>query len=355
MKLHSVGKKRILVFCPKMYSLDRMFQKGFEANGFDTYIYDYRANLSDILKKLFSHRNLLTYKLRKQFNDIVFSKINKRHIEIFEEIEPDIVLIYNHEMFLPSTLKFIGKSATIFFYLGDSPFYSKTENKYNLSLLEHANSILVPDTFWIQQLRQIGYTNMHHFITYPTIQVNNTIENRFSISNSDQCDFIYIGRSYNHSWGYKRALFLSKFTGYNLQVFGDKSWDQWLDCFDGLKDHFTRIDGRLDQNKMVEKLRQSKIYPVDSNPGIVNGLHLRIFDSISNGVLPIIEYRKDIDLVFQGIEVPLIHSYSECKKIADKYLNDDDLRISVLKGLRRYVGENLNPERVVLKLLEKII
>src|ERR1043165_2248822 len=66
----------------------------------------------------------------------------------------------------------------------------------------------------------------------------------------------------------------------------------------------------------------SKIVPVDANPGIINGVHIRAFDCLASGTLPLVEYRKDLDSIFKGIDVPFIKNYNDIKDLCNEFLNN---------------------------------
>ena len=92
----------------------------------------------------------------------------------------------------------------------------------------------------------------------------------------------------------------------------------------------------------------------DANPAILNGVHLRVFDCIAMGVLPIVEYRKDHESFFQGVELPLIRTYDEARYVTQKYLKNDDLREKTLKELQQFVKTKFAPDVVLKRILEKL-
>ena len=69
---------------------------------------------------------------------------------------------------------------------------------------------------------------------------------------------------------------------------------------------------------------RTKIIPVDGNPSIINGAHLRLLEALAAGALPLIEYRKDVeDEIFRdaGIRLPIFKSYNEAAEIAAFWLS----------------------------------
>jgi spore maturation protein CgeB len=238
----------------------------------------------------------------------------------------------------------------IAFYLGDNPLYTFT-NSNNLSILFHSDLTICPDSFWLQQLSDIGVMNLiHHYLGYDKSQ--NYVINEDKVYSSD---LMFIGRSHPNSWGYKRMLFLDQFNELDMKIYANSnSWDYWINDFPKLKDKITLLSGRISHEEVNKLCNATKIYPVDSNPGLINGVHLRVFECIGSGILPIIEYKKDLDLIFKGIELPVIKQYGEGAELAKYYLENEDKRLSKIKELQAYVNENYDTKTKVNEILEKL-
>lgn len=342
---------KVLLLFPRFYSLDRSFKKGFELNGHEVLTFDYRQSLTKLAEKINSRKVKLSHSLRKRWENYYFEKINFKHKEIFNDYDPDVVLIYNNEMLLPGTMKEFRKRARIIFFLGDSPFYTPTSN-YNLSLLYHSEHIFCPDSGWIEQLRMLGLDNLHFLAAASDPELNFKTDVSDEHKRNFGSDLVFIGGNYDHSWGFKRCLFLNEFADMDFRFYGPASWEKWFSEFPRLKRCFVpHQQGRIGFQQLNTILNCSKIYPVDANPGLINGVHIRIFECIRSGILPIAEYRKDIERVFSGAEIPVIHNYSEAAKIAEKYLEDDTLRNNTINDLMEYVRKNYSPERTVGEIL----
>jgi len=340
-----------MLICPQFYIIDNIFIEGFKANGCEVFLHNYRNYNSVFFERFNSNKSKLPFKIRSKWEHFYLTIINKKHLEVFNQIRPDLVLVYNNEMLLPETVKLFKGSAKIFFFLGDNPYYSQSTNRYNLALLSQADQVLTPDTYWKMQLEQIGFTNIHFFAS--SLSDGSVAAGKISNEEKEKfgSDIIYIGRNYPHSWGYKRTLFLSKLSDLNLKIYGDKGWEQWIRMFPELNEKLVKSNGRLSHEKVKKIMTCSKIYPVDANPGILNGLHLRIFECIENEILPVVEFRKDIDLVFKGVEIPVIYNYNECRSIVLKYLENDTERIRIIKALKEYAGRYYSPGKSVANVL----
>ena len=86
-------------------------------------------------------------------------------------------------------------------------------------------------------------------------------------------DLLMIGRTYRNSWGYKRALFYSKFSDMYIKIYG-RGWELWFDYFPELKKRYYPLNKPL-TFEMVNLISNCcKIYPIDANP--VSYTHLTL-------------------------------------------------------------------------------
>jgi hypothetical protein len=126
------------------------------------------------------------------------------------------------------------------------------------------------------------------------------------------------------------------------------------------KTHFPDLEKRIITHNLVDpKFNNlvsncSKIYPIDLVPSLFHGIHIRIMDCIGSGVMPLVEYSRDLDLVFKGACLPTLKNYSEAESTAKCYLNNDSKRETVVNNLREFVKINYAPKDVIGAILEKI-
>jgi spore maturation protein CgeB len=336
---------------PDYYTLSNMLSSALEELGHEVYFLDYREEFNSFVDKKMRQFSNLHKSLRKRLEASIIKRSNEFYLRKIEEIKPDLVLIYNSEMINVETIKKIKQqNIKIAFYLGDNPLYTFT-NSNNLSILFHSDLTICPDSFWLQQLSDIGVMNLiHHYLGYDKSQ--NYVINEDKVYSSD---LMFIGRSHPNSWGYKRMLFLDQFNELDMKIYANSnSWDYWINDFPKLKDKITLLSGRISHEEVNKLCNATKIYPVDSNPGLINGVHLRVFECIGSGILPIIEYKKDLDLIFKGIELPVIKQYGEGAELAKYYLENEDKRLSKIKELQAYVNENYDTKTKVNEILEKL-
>ena len=338
---------KVLILIPTIYSLAGTLKKGFNDLGYEVVLYDYRIEISNLNKNINTQTFRFPFSVRSKWNKYFMDKINKVHIEKYNNVEPDIVMIYNNEMLLPETVEYFSKKSKILFFLGDNPFYTPT-NDYFLDLLFRADLIVSPDSFWTEQVKLMGMKNCisEYFNTYHYQYELKKIE-------SEQHDLLFIGMSYVNSWGYKRALFLSHFAEFDIKIHGNSAWHRWLEFFPELKPKFI-LKGNYSDEYMAQLHYNAKIYPFDSNPGMLNGIHLRLFDCIEYGILPIPEYRKDISRVFKNEKLPIVNDYTEANKVVSYYLKNDTERIELVKSLQNFVRKNYNPDVTLTRILDHL-
>jgi len=223
-----------------------------------------------------------------------------------------------------------------------------------MPLLFLADLIISPDSFWAEQLKLLGIKNV--IVDFPGFDDNlsNFREPDETERKKYDSEVLFVGTNYVDAWGYKRTLFISKFAQFKLKVLGNSKWFRWIEFFPELKPKFELIKERIPLEQLIIMSKCTKVYPVDANPAILNGLHLRVFDCIAMGVLPLVEYRKDHDIFFKDVNLPLIKNYDAAEAVAKKYINYDGLRASTLNELRQFCNDKFRPETVLKRILEKL-
>lgn len=248
-------------------------------------------------------------------------------------------------MLLPATLKWIkGLGIKVGFYLGDNPLYSST-SRYNLAILDYADAIFAPDTFWIGQLQKIGFKNVNHFlVAIPNQQYHHIDALKEEESSKKTTDIIYAGISYHDSWGYKKARFLNQFTGFNLQLHGNKTWKRWFAFFPELESHFMLKNDYIPVETLNLLYNSAKIMPVDGNPGLMNGIHLRTLEALGSGVLPLMERQKDLEIIFEGTASDAtVSSYLEIPERTSHFLTYESERVNTVLKMKSIYEEKYNP------------
>lgn len=338
---------KILLLFPRIYSLANTFMEGYNKLGHEVVQFDYRDLVRKLDQKVNTQMFRLPFSIRKRWNKRFMESINKVQKQNFDNYKPDIVIIYNNEMLLSETIEHFSKKASVIFFLGDNPFYTPT-NDYFLHLLFKADLVISPDSFWTEQLELMGLSNC-------TTEYFNTqhIEFKRTKNAVEQHDLLFVGMSYVNSWGYKRALFLNQFADLDIRIHGNSAWYRWLEFFPDLKPKFI-LKGRYSDEYMNVLHRSAKIYPFDSNPGVLNGIHLRLFDCIEYDMLPIPEYRKDIERIFKKEGLPIITDYRKAKEITEYYLLKENEREELVKSLKNFIRKNYNPEISMARILDKI-
>ena len=101
--------------------------------------------------------------------------------------------------------------------------------------------------------------------------------------------------------------------------------EKMVQLFPELKTAYTESDF-IPREKLNRMFNMTKLIPVDGNPGILNGIHLRLFKALAAGALPLIEYRHDVDkLLFKDFagELPVIKDYNNAADLASYYLKNE--------------------------------
>lgn len=344
---------KVILFIPRMYSLADMLTNGFEKNGCEVKVADYQSMMPKWYNKIYDKTVGFPNRILKHFKPNYYESINDRYLDFILKEKPDLILIYNNQFFLPKTLEKIKNNCQIVFYLGDNPLWSKTFD-YNLEILKYSDLTISPDSYWMNELSSIGMPNIVcDFIGYsskiffPVAKISDKMKLKY------QSDLLFIGRNYSDSSGFKRLLFLNSFEGLNLKIFGGEEWSKWLPSFSNLIMRFNLLESRISNEELNIAINCCKIYPIDQNTGIVNGIHARVFEVIGAGSLPVMEWRKDIDAVF-GDLLPVIKNYNDSINIVKPYLLNERLRIETIKKLKLHMDSNYTPEKYTERLLNHL-
>ncbi len=317
-------------------------------------IVNYLSFLPHWQNKLDTYTIRLPYRYRTYFRNRYLQKIQDGYLAAVNAEKPDFVLIYNDQMVTAELAREIKKtSCKLAVYLADSPFFLVNRDHIFRMLFE-VDHIFASDTYWLQQVETLGLKNTTFLIPGydPTkyFPKTPTAEEPEKYSS----DLFYLGSTYANIWNYKRALFLSKFADLDIRIYGPRAWQRWFTEFPELEQKFVPKEGWLSEDLVNTIANCCKLYPVDANPGLINGLHIRIFDCIGSGILPLVEYRRDIERVFKDIEIPIIHNYDQALDLVKYYLNNENKRMTVIKRLKEHIDSNFQPVQAANIVLNKI-
>lgn len=338
--------QKALFFGVKNYSLFNSFIEILENLADEVRGFDIRDMIKAREQKIHSQIYRFPFKIRKFWEKYFLLKTNKIILQEVNSFNPDIVFIYNSEFLLPETCEKIKKNSKLIFFMGDSPFFTHT-NHFYLPCLFYADLILSPDTFWISQLNTLGLRQTAYFVPGIDHKSYYPIEDRNKLTGVLKSEVFYAGVSYKNSWGYKKALFMSKFSNFDLKIFGNNAWKRWFGFFPELERSYTE-SGYIPTEKLNLIFNNTKIIPVDGNPAILNGFHIRIFEAIGAGILPLAEYRKDLsELLFKdiNIKIPLVTDYNKAQDLAKYYLINDNEREQTVSALKEFINKEYNVVR----------
>ena len=335
---------KVLIFSGKGSSVTCVFQAGFERNGHEVRVIDYTERISKQFIYLDNRGNYFPYKYRHYLRRALLRKIQKIYVQEATTYLPDLILVYNDQMLCGETVtKIKGTVKTkIVVYLADSPLYLN-RREHLLPLLKQVDHVFAPDSYWIVQLKMLGIRNLHFIIpgfnpSFFKKPVGKEEYDKF------KADLMYTGSPYNDIWGRKRAMFLNCFSRMDIKIYGPKGWVRWLNDFPDLKERFIFPSARINDETLNTMLNCCRIYPVDANPGIINGVHIRVFDCIAAGILPIVEYRKDLHDVFDKDLIPTIYNYNEAEEMATYFLAHPEECGERIKKLSALIYTEYSPE-----------
>ena len=346
--------KKVLFFVPKRYSLFQIFRDVFASRGCEIREVDHFDIISIGMRRLNAQMFRLPSRLRRRWEGYYSQKINAYYLDEYERFRPDLVFVYNSEMILPETLARFRQKSKVAFFMGDHPFYTPT-NRYYLSLLFNADALFVPDTFWMAQLAKMGADNMHYLPPCLPTKVYHPVALSESERAAYQTEVLYVGMNYVDSWGYKKAKFMDNFCGFDLQIHGNKHWRKWFDFFPRLAEHFQEQTSLYPIEEMNKRYNATKIVPVDGNPGLLHGIHLRMYEALAAGALPLLEWQGDLPLLFGAdIELPAVKDYRAIPEMASYYLRHEAERKALVERMRDAVQSRFSSERIADIIFEAL-
>ena len=344
-----------LLLCPKKYSLYNSFTEILKTISGEVIGFDVNQKIGSRQLKFNSQVFRLPNIMRAKWDDHFLKKANEIIWEEYEKQQPDLVFVYNSEFLLPETCDRIKKRSKLVFFLGDSPYFTKMNN-YFLNVLAYGDVILAPDTFWLQQMNILGYQKTSFFV--PGIETDSYYKlseaELKSFDQVKQTEILYVGISYTDTWGYKKALLMSKFTDLDLAIYGNRHWKKWFRFFPELEKHHIQ-SGFIDTKVLNAMYNKSKIAPIDGNPGILNGFHIRLLESLGAGSLPLVEYRKDIEdelLKGSGLQLPLIKDFNKANDMAKYFLKNENERADLVSKVSEYIKNEFSPAKNGQRLLQ---
>lgn len=344
----------INILVPESLSIAQNLKNGFGQLGHKIKVLDYKNYIKKVDYGVNNQIFRLPFMVKKYWNRYYFKNVEASYKQLIHENNADLYIVYNSQMLTPLIVSHIKtQGSKICFIMGDSPYYTKT-NQHYLQILFHANHIFSPDTHWIEQLNMLGLNNVSYLIPGFNPDVFKTLQPTIEQLKKYESNCVFMGLNYDSLLGFKRTLFLSKFAKFGLTIYGDKNWYRWVERFPELKSCLKFKDHFITDEEWNLICNCAKIHPIDANPGLTNGIHIRVFDSIGSGILPIAEYRKDMDFVFPGNMLPNVKSYDEIEKIATFYLSDDVARKQKIDELRSHILKNFNNKKACEKILSVI-
>lgn len=344
---------KVLLLLPRGYSYYNSILNAFKNAKVDTFALDYEDFFVKPINYFIRRFDSLPNILKNNWKKYYIKRINIGYSNIYNNIKPDLVFIYNNQLIETELIKQFKTKSKIIFYLGDHPLYSPTAEN-NLELLFHSDYTICPDTFWIQQLKMMGIKNL----VFDLFGFDDKVYFPFTPSDEEfrefASDLVYIGSAHKNSWGYKRFYFLNQFAKFDVRFFlNEDGAKKWVKYFPDIKEKIIYYSGRNQSfNNLV--CNCSKIYPIDISGSVFNGIHIRLLDCIGSGILPLVEFTKDLKLVFGSIEVPTINSYGEIPELTKYYLSNEDYRKKIIGTLRKFVIDNYSPNLFVNRILSNV-
>ncbi len=315
-------------------------------------------NIHSLYPEFWKRISAYSHRLPRRFDNSLSSKyvsvVNSRILGKYKQEQPSLVFVYNDCLLTPETISEMRRNGSkVVTLLGDDPGYLLPAKKTFLLSAIGCDSVIVPDTGWIEGLKMLEIKNIIFSPVGTDPEVFFPMKPEADDFRLYSSDAIFIGTGYYlNSWGIKRAEVLSVLSDLNFKLFGDRQWLELLSYFPSLKGNY--INKRLGSKDVNIACNCSKVYPVTVNSGVVNGVSTRVFDGIASGILVLAEYKSDIDLLFDKGQIPVFRTKSELRKIAEHFIKHDDERAQLVSAARERILKDYTLDSLVPKILEQI-
>ncbi len=341
-----------LLLAPRRYPFVNAIRSGLVQNGVEVTIVDYHDFFDNHTNKWVKRYAPLPRKIRKYWERPFDAKVYQNYLRLHQEIKPEIVFIYNDQRISPDVLSRMKEQSRIAFMLGDNPLYSGSRNYYNLRVLFEADYIISPSSYWKRQLERIGVPNIHFDsfginsgIFHPIPAISDSQKNQYAH------DLAYIGNSKKNNWGLQRLLFLNSFSGLDIKAYLTGEIDLWIKEFPQLNGKLA-VHNQYDPSFNNVVYNCSKIAPIEQVPSLIGGIHVRVFDVLGAGTLPLLEYSNDVVELFKGIDIPVVNHYKESQEVAEFWLSNERKRKECIQLMRSRVNEKYAPPKVIQRMFK---
>jgi len=315
-------------------------KKSFEVIGEETFMYKpfKRGIINKGLRKV-KISGISKYAVNdyeKAYNNYVIKQLS--------DYRPDVYFNFSGGELYPQTVKKIKENtnALLICLLGDNPCDANpVRDKYLAMALRFYDVILYPEKTWLKMLENISpnsqkiifFGGYNPDLFYP-IEINDDMSKMKDYLN---CDLSFTGAGYGESaeGGY-RASILGQLAeeGYKIKIWGSDKWKYRIKFYPELEHSI--MGNRLSYEDLRILFRMSKIYLNMPSPQILTSFQPRVFEIAACKGFQIIDYSEELENIF-GVNVPSFKSYKELKVQIKKYLNDEELRISIANSMHDIV------------------
>lgn len=328
---------RVIAFIPGYYTIASFVKKSFEDNGYSVETFDLDGLLSSVLQYGAKIIDSLPFHVIRTKARLLIQRNFYNALKDLKLVSGDICIIYNSGLFGVEALKFLRESSVrIIVLLGDSPYYSKP-TRSAIEILEYADRIYCPDSTWKKQLELIDINRIVYFNFPSSLSTGDIAVER-------QINVIYVGNNYRGSWGYAKAKYLANFSGFGLHLYAGRNWSEYYEKFPSLSESL-KHEGFISNDKLGYLYTISKATPIDANPGLINGIHIRVSEALSCGCLPILQDSDDVNDLFGDLEnFRAIKTSKDIKEYLNFVLNNEEERVQLVKEMKKRYFSKYNSE-----------
>lgn len=329
--------------------------RAFRKLGHDVIAIDVNNPPNKLLSIKYNNLLLSLPTIRHSYRKYYLEKISNYTVSFLLEQKPDLIITHNDAKLTPDAIKLIRAKLNVPFVsiVADDPTLAIYMPEY-LPLIPHFTHLVVPESNFESRLRNLT----HQEIIFTPFGVDSSVY--FSTEQDDpmythlKSEIGYVSNSYRGApFGLYRGLLLKHLSHLGLKIYGDAGWNYIANYIPEIKQNI-HITGYLNSFAMNAFYNQTMICPNIVNPQIVNGVAQRVLDAACAGCFQIVEYKSDLDIIFQKEEIISFKNISELVEKTQWYLSHplerDEKRLSAQKK----VVENYGWDKILNEVINRV-
>jgi spore maturation protein CgeB len=306
--------------------LDASYERHLKACGCNVFRLDTAAIIKDSTWQFFSKHSFSRRLFKRKWEEL----INKKLMKDFQDINPDLIIVFKGYYLWPSTIKKISaaKKSLTFCFNGDDPFNlasSGASNNNILNTIPYYDCYLIWTRSLIEPLLKAGAKRAEYLpfgfdpLLYSPLELSSQEKQKYN------SDIVFIG-----NWDDERERWLKGLKDFDLAIWGEGYWGKR--CQD--KELRLKWQRRaMYEQDMLRVLAGAKISLNILRKQNKGNYNMRTFEAPACGAFVLAERSHEaVEFFADNKEAAYFSTPEELKEKARYYLNHEDERLWIAKA-----------------------